>query len=68
MPTGFDSFSKKASANYTGLPKQEIANRELLKAVMAAHGFHVIPTEWWHYDFNGWAGYPLLDIPFSEIK
>ena len=68
MPTDFDSFSKKASANYTSLPKQEIANRELLKSVMAAHGFHVIPTEWWHYDFNGWANYPLLDIPFSEIK
>ena len=68
LPTGFDSFSKKASANYPDLPKQEIANRELLKSVMKAHGFHVIATEWWHYDFNGWADYPLLDIPFSEIQ
>jgi D-alanyl-D-alanine dipeptidase len=68
MPTGFDSFSKKAGANYPDLPKQEIANRELLKSVMAAHGFRVIATEWWHYDFNGWANYPLLDIPFSDIQ
>ncbi len=68
MPTGFDSFSKKAAANYTELPPQEIANRELLKSVMAAHGFRVIATEWWHYDFNGWAQFPLLDIPFSEIQ
>ncbi|MDP9079863.1 MAG: M15 family metallopeptidase [Bacteroidota bacterium] len=68
MPTGFDSFSKKASANYPDLPKQELANRELLKSVMSAHGFKVIPTEWWHYDFNGWSNYPLLDIPFSEIN
>ena len=68
LPTGFDSFSKKAAANYPDLPKQEIANRELLKSVMKAHGFHVIATEWWHYDFNGWADYPLLDIPFSEIQ
>jgi D-alanyl-D-alanine dipeptidase len=68
MPTGFDSFSKKAGANYADLPKQQIANRELLKSVMAAHGFRVIATEWWHYDFNGWANYPLLDIPFSEIQ
>jgi zinc D-Ala-D-Ala dipeptidase len=68
MPTGFDSFSKKAGANYANLPKQEIDNRELLKTVMAAHGFRVIATEWWHYDFNGWANYPLLDIPFSEIQ
>src|ERR1700733_4571564 len=68
MPTGFDSFSKKAGANYADLPKQEIENRELLKSVMAAHGFRVIATEWWHYDFNGWPKYPLLDIPFSEIR
>jgi D-alanyl-D-alanine dipeptidase len=68
MPTGFDSFSKKASANYPDLPKQEIDNRELLKSVMQAHGFKVIGTEWWHYDFNGWAKYPLLDIPFSKIQ
>jgi zinc D-Ala-D-Ala dipeptidase len=68
MPTGFDSFSRKAGANYADLPKQEIANRELLKSMMSAHGFKVVPTEWWHYDFNGWSKYPLLDIPFSEIQ
>jgi D-alanyl-D-alanine dipeptidase len=67
MPTGFDSFSRKAGANYPDLPKPKIANRELLKHVMQAHGFKVIATEWWHYDFNGWANYPLLDIPFSAI-
>jgi D-alanyl-D-alanine dipeptidase len=68
MPTGFDSFSRKAAANYPELPEKEITNRELLKSVMQAHGFRVISTEWWHYDFNGWAKYPLLDIPFSEIS
>jgi D-alanyl-D-alanine dipeptidase len=67
MPTGFDSFSKKAAANYPDLPKQELANRELLKSIMQAHGFKVVPTEWWHYDFNGWPKYPLLDIPFSAL-
>ena len=67
MPTGFDSFSREAAANYPDLPKQEIDDRELLKNIMSAHGFKVVPGEWWHYDFNGWAKYPLLDIPFSEI-
>jgi D-alanyl-D-alanine dipeptidase len=67
MPTGFDSFSKKAAPDYPGLPKAEYANRELLKKVMLAHGFTVYRTEWWHYDFNGWMNYPLLDIPFSKI-
>jgi D-alanyl-D-alanine dipeptidase len=68
MPTGFDSFSKKAAANYSNLSKEQLANRELLKATMQSHGFKVIPTEWWHYDFNGWQNYPLLDVPFTAIN
>jgi len=68
MPTGFDSFSKKAASAYTDLPKIEIDNRTILKTAMEAHGFHEIPTEWWHFDFNGWSNYPLLDIAFTEIK
>jgi D-alanyl-D-alanine dipeptidase len=67
MPTGFDSFSKKAAANYAGVTQQQLTNRELLKTVMQSHGFKVLPTEWWHYDFNGWPQYELLDIPFSAI-
>ena len=67
MPTGFDSFSKAAAADYQSLPKNKIDDRELLKSTMQAHGFKVIATEWWHYDFNGWQHYPLLDIPFNEL-
>jgi D-alanyl-D-alanine dipeptidase len=68
MPTGFDSFSKKAASKYMELPAQQITNRALLRDAMQAHGFVEIPSEWWHFDFNGWSKYPLLDIPFSEIK
>jgi D-alanyl-D-alanine dipeptidase len=67
MPTGFDSFSKKAAAKYANLPQQEIDNRAILQAAMQAHGFHAIPTEWWHFDFTGWQNYELLDIPFSQL-
>ncbi|HVW94501.1 MAG TPA: M15 family metallopeptidase [Mucilaginibacter sp.] len=67
MPTGFDSFSRKAAANYPNLSAEQLSNRELLKSVMQAHGFRVISTEWWHFDFNGWTKFPLLDIPFESI-
>jgi len=67
MPTSFDSFSKKAASNYIDLPKQEIADRALLKNVMQAHGFTELPTEWWHFDYNGWKNYELLDVPFSAL-
>jgi D-alanyl-D-alanine dipeptidase len=67
MPTGFDSFSRKAAADYTGATAQQTANRELLKTIMHSHGFTVLPTEWWHYDFDGWRNYQLLDIPFTSL-
>jgi len=67
MPTGFDSFSRKAAANYPAVSPTQLNNRELLKTIMQAHGFKVLNTEWWHYDFNGWAGYELLDIPFGAL-
>ncbi|MDN3581760.1 M15 family metallopeptidase [Mucilaginibacter flavus] len=67
MPTGFDSFSRKASANYSGASPLQAANREMLKTIMHAHGFTVLPTEWWHYDFDGWRDYQLLDIPITAL-
>lgn len=67
MPTPFDSFSRKAASAYTDLPADQIKNRELLKAVMLAHGFTALKTEWWHFDFNGWQKYELLDVPFGSL-
>jgi D-alanyl-D-alanine dipeptidase len=67
MPTPFDSFSSKAASNYADLPASQIQNRETLKAAMQAHGFTALKTEWWHFDFNGWQGYELLDVPFNSL-
>lgn len=69
MPTSFDSFSRKAAAEYAGpLPADALKNRELLKAAMQAHGFKVLSTEWWHYDFTGWRNYELLDVPLERLN
>lgn len=67
MPTPFDSFSEKAAANYSDLPAQVIANRQLLIAAMEAHGFKVLGNEWWHFDFTGWQNFELLDVPFEQL-
>jgi D-alanyl-D-alanine dipeptidase len=67
MPTGFDSFSPKAAANYENLPPLAIHNREILWKMMESHGFKIYRTEWWHYDFNGWDKYELLDVPFEDL-
>lgn len=67
MPTPFDSFSRKAASAYADLPANQIQNRELLKVVMQSHGFKALKTEWWHFDFNGWQKYELLDVPFGSL-
>lgn len=34
------------------LTPEAVANRELLRQVMAAGGFKVLPTEWWHFNLK----------------
>ncbi len=67
MPTPYDAFDKKAHTDYVGLPAEAHKNRELLKKVMTSNGFVIYPDEWWHYDFNGWQNYPVINIPFESL-
>ncbi|HEX2098645.1 MAG TPA: M15 family metallopeptidase [Rubrobacteraceae bacterium] len=67
MPTGFDDFSEKAGHDYQDLPEEAIRNRELLREVMECHGFVALKTEWWHYDWQGWERFELLDLPLTSL-
>jgi len=67
MPTPYDSFAPEAAAKYPNLPKNVLKNRDFLISTMQAHGFKVIPNEWWHFDFIGWQNYELMDVPFSIL-
>ena len=68
MPTAYDEFSEKAHRDYTDLPAGAIRNRRILEDSMKADGFRGIPTEWWHFDYQGWEHFPVLDIPFDKIN
>ncbi len=68
MPTGFDSFSKRAHHDFWALPAKVRQNRWILKTVMEKHGFRPIRTEWWHYDYKGWKKYPVEDKSFKELE
>jgi D-alanyl-D-alanine dipeptidase len=35
---------------------------------MKKQGFEVYGSEWWHFDFNGWQAYSLMDISFEELQ
>ena len=68
MGTEFDNFTQKAHIDCKDFGEQVLENRKLLISVMHAHGFKVLVTEWWHFDFIGWEKYPLLDISFDELE
>jgi len=55
-------------AVYTGGTWKSRHLRDLLRSTMEAKGFSPAELEWWHYHYRDWEKYPVLDIPFSEIK
>jgi D-alanyl-D-alanine dipeptidase len=67
MPTPYDSFAPEAAADFNNLSEQVIRNRELLISTMEKNGFKVLSNEWWHFDFNGWKNFELMDIPFEKL-
>ncbi len=63
MGTAFDDFSERAGHGYRDLLAGVLANRRLLRSVMAAFGFEPLASEWWHYDLKGWKQFPVEDVP-----
>lgn len=64
MPTGFDSFSKQAFPKTPVKDSIKRKNRDFLIKIMEQYGFKVSLSEWWHFDFNNWKNYELLDLEF----
>jgi len=67
MPTPFDDFTMKAGAGYQQVAPAAKLNRQRLISIMSKYGFTVYPSEWWHFDFNGWKDYELMDLSFEEL-
>ncbi len=68
MPTDFDDFSPKAHHSFTALSTTVLRNRRTLLNVMEKHGFKALSTEWWHYAFPNTGNFPVLDIPFKQLR
>jgi len=68
MPTEFDDFTAKAGAYYDSIPEPAKKNRKLLQDIMVKNGFEIYNGEWWHFDFNGWKSYELMDLNFDMLK
>jgi D-alanyl-D-alanine dipeptidase len=68
MPTEYDSFKKEAWPSTPVTDPTVRKNRQLLIDVMEKHGFKVNGSEWWHYDFNGWKKFEVMDIDFEQLQ
>jgi D-alanyl-D-alanine dipeptidase len=68
MPGGYDEMSPRSYPDYPGGPPEARGRRDLLRKVMERHGFTVESNEWWHFNYQDWTLYPILDIAFSEIR
>jgi D-alanyl-D-alanine dipeptidase len=66
MPSPFDDFSERAHPDYLGGTPEQCAAHDRLRAAMEAEGFRVYPNEWWHYDYDGWEAYPVLNLPLER--
>lgn len=67
MPTEYDEFSVVASAAYPNVSEKAKANRQILIEAMANRGFKVMDSEWWHFDYEGWSRFDLMDLSFEEL-
>ena len=68
MQTEYDDFTEKAHPDYQDLSEDALNNRKFLIETMQQFGFTVYPSEWWHFDFNDWRKYPLMNLTFEELK
>ncbi len=68
MPTPFDDFTEKAHSDYLELSPEQIKNRDLLIGVMSKHNFTNYSAEWWHYDYNGWDKFGLMNLSFEQLE
>lgn len=65
MPSPYDDFTPAAYRSYSGGSAEATTNRARLETWMAAEGFVGLANEWWHFDWEGWRRYPIMDVPLA---
>ena len=68
MVGGYDEMSERSYPFYPGGTSLQRWDRTLLRHAMEAEGFTVYEFEWWHFDYQDWQKYPILNLRFDEIR
>ena len=67
MVGGYDEFSERSFPQYVGGTSRQRWLRELLRDAMEEEGFEVYRYEWWHFNDQNAAKYPILNLEFDEL-
>jgi len=65
MGTGFDHFGPEAAIGYEKLPEKVKSNRKLLQDIMGRHGFSVLRSEWWHFNFEEASSFKISNFKWD---
>ncbi|MFZ5951495.1 MAG: M15 family metallopeptidase [Candidatus Rifleibacteriota bacterium] len=68
MPSKYDEFGPKARSYGQKLPASIQKNLETLQNAMKKYGFTTINSEWWHFDFQDWKKFRLLNVSFENLR
>jgi D-alanyl-D-alanine dipeptidase len=67
MPGMYDEMSPRSFPDYPGGTALQRWHRDLLRRAMESEGFTVYEAEWWHFDYQDWKEYPILNVPFERL-
>ncbi len=68
MVGGYDEFSDRSNPDYPGGTARQRWYRDRLRRAMEDEGFEVFDIEWWHFDFQDWTKYPILNSAFEKLE
>lgn len=60
--TPFDFFDERSWTANRDVSTEAQEHRRRLETLMRRHGFHNLPTEWWHFAFAGAGEAPSYDV------
>jgi serine beta-lactamase-like protein LACTB len=67
MVAGYDEMTPRSYPFYPGGTARQRWHRKLLRDAMHREGFTVHPLEWWHFDYQDWEQYPILNTPLEAV-
>ena len=68
MVGGYDEFTDRSYPEYLGGTSRQRWHRDLLRKTMESEGFSVYKAEWWHFDYETWNSYPIMNLTFEELE